>query len=68
MIMVYEDLSVLTATKPMECPNCGYKRNFDVPVGACVRKSRRGKPSGMYTDMVLLKCKKCGHSVGISTE
>ena len=65
MIVVHEHLSKDTATKPMECPKCENKRAFDVPVGACVRKAKRGRPP---PDVVILKCKKCGHRVGISTE
>lgn len=69
MIVVHENMADYAATKPMECPKCGYKRAFDVPEGAVVRKSRRGKPPpGASADIVLLKCKKCGHPVGVSTE
>jgi len=63
MIFVHENVAVYTATKPMECPKCGYKRAFDVPVGACVRKAKRGRPP---PNIVFLKCKKCGEKVGIS--
>ena len=69
MLVVHENVTEYKATKPMECPKCGYKRSFDVPEGTCVRKSKRGKPPpGKQTDMVLLKCRKCGHSVGVSSE
>ena len=69
MIIVHETVAVNTATKPMGCPKCGYKRAFDVSAGACVRKARRGMPPpGPMDDLALLKCKKCGHSVGITVE
>ena len=69
MIIVYEIAEAKTATKPMECPTCGYKRAFDVSAGACVRKAKRGRsPPELAADLALLKCKKCGHSVGITVE
>ena len=68
MVYVHENVSIYTAIKPMECPKCKYKKAFHVPVGACVRKSRRGKPPGRDADIALLKCKKCGNQLGISTE
>ena len=69
MIVVHEDVAVYKATKPMECPKCGYRRAFDVPSGACVRRFQRGKvPPGQLTDIALLKCRKCGRKVGISVE
>ena len=69
MIVVHENVSAYIPTKPMECPKCGYKRAFDVPVAACVRLSRRGRPPPEeLADIALLKCKKCGHTVGITVE
>ena len=69
MIVIHENVALNIAIKPMECPRCGYQRNFDVPEGTCVRKSKRGKPPPiLQTDIVLLKCRKCGHAVGISSE
>ena len=67
MIIVHENVNA-SATRPMGCPNCNYKRAFAVPAGACVRKSKRGKPRDLQTDIALLKCKKCGNTVGISME
>ena len=69
MIIIHENLAANTKMKPMRCPKCGYRRVIDISYGACVRKSRRGNPSLMkLTDMAFFKCKKCGHSVGISIE
>ena len=65
MIVVHENVAVYTETKPMMCIKCGYKRAFDVPEGAFVRKARHGKPP---QDVVLLKCKKCGNVFAVSTE
>jgi len=64
MILIHENVAVYSATKPMGCIKCGYKRAFDVPVGIPVRKAKRGKPP---LAVALLKCKKCGNQVGIST-
>lgn len=69
MIVVHENVGTYAVTKPMNCPRCGHKRTFDVPREACVRKSKRGKPPiEDRADIVLLKCRKCGHSLGVSTE
>ena len=64
MIYVHENVAVYTATKPMECIVCGYKRAFDVPEGVPVRKAKSGKPPPVAA---LLKCRKCGAQVAIST-
>ena len=69
MLVVHENVAEYKATKPMDCPKCGCKRSFDVTEGTFVRKSKRGRPpSSKHTDMVFLKCKKCGHLLGISLE
>jgi DNA-directed RNA polymerase subunit RPC12/RpoP len=69
MIYVHEDVAEYRTTKPMECPKCGYKRAFDVPAAACVRKSRRGQaPAEDEGDIVILKCKKCGKPLGLTIE
>jgi DNA-directed RNA polymerase subunit RPC12/RpoP len=67
MITVHTEIAENMATKPMECPCCGFKRAFDVPSAACVRKSKRGKPPpGLEGDLAIFKCKKCGHPIGVS--
>jgi len=63
MILVHDDISIYTATKPMGCIKCRHRRAFDVPVDTCVRKARKGIPP---LDIILLKCKKCSHQIGIS--
>ena len=69
MLVVHENVTEYKATKPMKCPNCGCNRNFDVPAGTFVRKSKRGKPPpGQNADIILLKCRKCGQSLGVSSE
>lgn len=69
MIFIHKDVSNIKATKPIVCPNCGNKRTFDVPAGAIVRKSKRGRPPpDSANDVVLIKCKKCDHQFGISIE
>jgi len=65
MILIHENVAANAATKPMGCPTCGYKRAFDVPLTASVRKAKR---VALPQDAVLLKCKKCGVKVGVSTE
>ena len=67
MIIVHENVDTYE-TKPLGCPRCNYNRAFAVPAGACVRKSKRGNPPEQQANIVLLKCKKCGKQVGISTE
>ena len=64
MIVIHENVTAYTAKKPVKCPKCNYNRTFDVPVGAFVRKAKRGKPP---IDAVYIKCAKCGKHIGIST-
>jgi len=63
MVLVYENVPVYGATKPMGCIRCNYKRAFDVPMNTCVRKARHSVPT---EDIILLKCKKCSHQIGVS--
>ena len=65
MIFVYENVVIGSARKPIECVKCGYKRIFDVPDGVCVRKAKHSTP---VSNVILLKCKKCGSQIGISME
>ena len=67
MLTIHMQLADNLLTKPMECSNCGYKRAFDVPEMAYVRTSRRGKPPPeISADMAIIKCRKCGHPIGVS--
>jgi len=69
MLTVHLHITENIPTKPMECPNCGFKRLFDVPKDTCVRKARRGLPPiFLGVDFAILKCKKCGHGIGVSIE
>ena len=67
MIYIQENLALSESTKPIICPICGYKRLFEVPSKACVRKSQRGNlPQSEIT--LLIKCKRCNRIFGITIE
>jgi DNA-directed RNA polymerase subunit RPC12/RpoP len=66
MIIISEVLAASAAMRPVKCPKCGHRRVFEAPAGACVRKSRRGKPP--HEPAFILTCKRCGQAVGISFE
>ena len=69
MIFVHDNVSSYKTTKPTECPICGFKRAFDVPVRATVSKAKRGRPPPeQENDIAFIKCKKCGNPVGISMD
>jgi len=68
MLYVHENVPSYKKLKSVKCPKCNYNRALSVPEWVNVRTLRNSAHlSDNQNEIVLIKCKRCKHQIGIST-